>query len=81
MLADVADPSFIFWSSGCEDFTTIVIREDEVVQLDINDKRMADEDGHEHIPIVDELAACRKSTGVFIDLRSGHECPRRKSEA
>jgi hypothetical protein len=57
MFADVAGPSFIFWPVGCGDSTTIVISDDEVVQLDINDKRMADEEGNEHIPIVDELVA------------------------
>jgi hypothetical protein len=31
--------------------------ESEVVQIDINDKAMADEQGNEHIPIVDELVA------------------------
>ena len=57
MFADVTGPSFIFWPVGCGDTTTIVISEEEVVQLDINDKRMADEEGNEHIPIVDELVA------------------------
>ncbi len=57
MFADVTGPSFIFWPVGCGDSTTIVISEDEVVQLDINDKQMADEEGNEHIPIVDELVA------------------------
>ena len=57
MFADVTGPSFIFWPVGCGDTTTIVVSEDEVVQLDINDKRMADAEGNEHIPIVDELVA------------------------
>jgi beta-lactamase superfamily II metal-dependent hydrolase len=57
MFADVTGPSFIFWPVGCGDTTTIVISENEVVQIDINDKQMADEEGNEHIPIVDELVA------------------------
>ena len=57
MFADVSGPSFIFWPVGCGDTTTIVVSETEVVQIDINDKLMADEQGNEHIPIVDELVA------------------------
>ncbi len=57
MFADVTGPSFIFWPVGCGDSTTIVISGDEVIQIDINDKQMADEEGNEHIPIVDELVA------------------------
>lgn len=57
MFADVSGPSFIFWPVGCGDTTTIVVSETEVVQIDINDKLMADEEGNEHIPIVDELVA------------------------
>jgi hypothetical protein len=57
MFADVSGPSFIFWPVGCGDTTTIVVSETEVVQIDINDKPMADEQGNEHIPIVDELVA------------------------
>ncbi|MGZ2452728.1 beta-lactamase superfamily II metal-dependent hydrolase [Rhizobium ruizarguesonis] len=55
MFADVKGPSFIFWPVGTGDTTTIVVSETEVVQIDINDKQMADEEGNEHIPIVDEL--------------------------
>lgn len=57
MFAEVAGPSFIFWPVGCGDTTTIVVSDSEVVQLDINDKLMADDEGNEHIPIVDELVA------------------------
>jgi beta-lactamase superfamily II metal-dependent hydrolase len=57
MFADVSGPSFIFWPVGCGDTTSIVVSDTEVVQIDINDKLMADEDGNEHIPIVDELVA------------------------
>ncbi len=57
MFADVKGPSFIFWPVGTGDTTTIVVSETEVVQVDINDKQMADEEGNEHIPIVDELVA------------------------
>lgn len=57
MFADVSGPSFIFWPVGCGDTTTMVVSETEVVQIDINDKLMADEEGNEHIPIVDELVA------------------------
>ncbi|HEV2899544.1 MAG TPA: hypothetical protein VGX71_17265 [Pseudaminobacter sp.] len=57
MFADVTGPSFIFWPVGCGDSTTIVVSDDEVIQIDINDKLMADEEGNEHIPIVDELVA------------------------
>lgn len=55
MFSNVAGPSFIFWPVGCGDTTTIVVSETEVVQIDINDKLMADDEGNEHIPIVDEL--------------------------
>lgn len=57
MFADVKGPSFIFWPVGTGDTTTIVVSETEVVLVDINDKQMADEEGNEHIPIVDELVA------------------------
>ena len=57
MLADVSGPSFIFWPVGCGDTTTIVISDAEVMQVDINDKVMAEDDDNEHIPIVDELVA------------------------
>jgi len=57
MFANVSGPSFIFWPVGTGDSTTIVVSETEVVQVDINDKQMADEQGNEHIPIVDELLA------------------------
>lgn len=57
MFADVTGPSFIFWPVGCGDTTTVVVSENEIVQIDINDKRMADEESNEHIPIVDELVA------------------------
>lgn len=55
MFAGVSGPSFIFWPVGTGDSTTIVISETEVMQVDLNDKLMADEEGNEHIPIVDEL--------------------------
>lgn len=55
MFAGVSGPSFVFWPVGCGDTTTIVVSNDEVVQIDINDKVMAAEKGNEHIPIVDEL--------------------------
>jgi beta-lactamase superfamily II metal-dependent hydrolase len=57
MFANVTGPSFIFWPVGCGDSTTVVVSADEVIQIDINDKLMADEEGNEHIPIVDELVA------------------------
>ncbi|RYG85733.1 MAG: hypothetical protein EON58_22620, partial [Alphaproteobacteria bacterium] len=57
MFADVAGPSFIFWPVGTGDSTTVVVSEQEVIQIDINDKQMADKEGNEHIPIVDELVA------------------------
>ena len=57
MFAGVTGPSFIFWPVGTGDSTTIVISESEIMQVDLNDKLMADEEGNEHIPIVDELVA------------------------
>jgi hypothetical protein len=57
MLADVKGPSFIFWPVGTGDTTTIVVSKTEVVQIDINDKQLADEEDNEHIPVVDELVA------------------------
>lgn len=57
MFAGVSGPSFIFWPVGTGDSTTIVISETEIMQIDLNDKLMADEEGNEHIPIVDELVA------------------------
>jgi hypothetical protein len=55
MFADVEGPSFIFWPVGCGDSTTIVISNFEVLQVDLNDKVMADDEDNEHIPLVDEL--------------------------
>ncbi|GAB4002141.1 hypothetical protein GCM10028807_60120 [Spirosoma daeguense] len=57
MFGEVTNPSFIFWPVGTGDTTTIVVSETEIIQLDINDKLMADEQGNEHIPIVDELVS------------------------
>lgn len=57
MFSGVIGPSFIFWPVGTGDTTSIVVSATEVVQIDINDKLMADEEGNEHIPIVDELVA------------------------
>ena len=57
MFADVKGPSFIFWPVGCGDSTTVVVSETEVMQIDLNDKVMAEEDDNEHIPLVDELVA------------------------
>ncbi|UGA47756.1 hypothetical protein HU230_0017665 [Bradyrhizobium quebecense] len=57
MFADVKGPSFIFWPVGCGDSTTIVVGETELMQIDLNDKVMAEEDDNEHIPLVDELVA------------------------
>jgi len=57
MFAGVSGPSFIFWPVGTGDSTTILISESEIMQVDLNDKLMADEEGNEHIPIVDELVA------------------------
>jgi beta-lactamase superfamily II metal-dependent hydrolase len=57
MFANVKGPSFIFWPVGCGDSTTVVISETEVMQIDLNDKVMAEDDDNEHIPVVDELVA------------------------
>ena len=57
MFADVKGPSFIFWPVGCGDSTTIVISDTEVMQIDLNDKVMAEDDDNQHIPLVDELVA------------------------
>jgi hypothetical protein len=57
MFADVKGPSFFFWPDSCGDSTTVVVSETEVMQIDLNDKVMAEEDDNEHIPLVDELVA------------------------
>lgn len=57
MFGDVKGPSFIFWPVGNGDSTTIVVSENEILQIDINDRKMASGEGNEHIPIVDELVA------------------------
>lgn len=57
MFANVEGPSFIFWPVGCGDSTSVVISDAEVLQIDLNDKAMADDDDNEHIPLVDELVA------------------------
>ena len=57
MFADVQGPSFIFWPVGNGDSTTVVISNDEVLQIDLNDLVMAEEEDNEHIPLVDELVA------------------------
>jgi hypothetical protein len=57
MFADVKGPSFIFWPVGCGDSTTVVISDDEVLQIDLNDTAIADADDNEKIPLVDELVA------------------------
>jgi hypothetical protein len=57
MFANVKGPSFIFWPVGCGDSTTVVISDDEVLQIDLNDTAIADADDNEKIPLVDELVA------------------------
>lgn len=57
MFADVKGASFIFWPVGNGDSTTVVISDAEVLQIDLNDKVMAEDDDNEHIPLVDELVA------------------------
>ncbi|MBS0533097.1 MAG: hypothetical protein JSR72_03480 [Proteobacteria bacterium] len=57
MFADVEGPSFIFWPVGNGDSTTVVISDQEVLQIDLNDLLMAEEEDNEHIPLVDELVA------------------------
>jgi beta-lactamase superfamily II metal-dependent hydrolase len=57
MFADVKGSSFIFWPVGNGDSTTVVISDAEVLQIDLNDKAMAEDDDNEHIPLVDELVA------------------------
>jgi hypothetical protein len=57
MFADVEGPSFIFWPVGCGDSTTVVISDNEVLQIDLNDTAIAEADDNEKIPLVDELVA------------------------
>ena len=57
MFADLEGPSFIFWPVGNGDSTTVVISDTEVLQIDLNDKVMAEDDDNEHIPLVDDLVA------------------------
>jgi hypothetical protein len=57
MFADVKDPSFIYWPVGCGDSTSVVISDDEVMQIDLNDTAIAEAEDNEKIPLVDELVA------------------------
>ncbi|WP_321912286.1 ComEC/Rec2 family competence protein [Burkholderia cepacia] len=57
MFADVDAPSFIFWPVGCGDSTTVVVSENEVLQIDLNDCALAVEDDNGRIPVVDELVS------------------------
>jgi beta-lactamase superfamily II metal-dependent hydrolase len=57
MFGDVEGPSFIFWPVGCGDSTTVVISDNEVLQIDLNDTAIAEADDNEKIPLVDELVA------------------------
>jgi len=57
MFADVKGPSFIFWPVGCGDSTTVVISNEEVMQIDLNDTAIAEASDNEKIPLVDELVA------------------------
>lgn len=57
MFADVKGPSFIFWPVGCGDSTTVVISDNEVLQIDLNDTAIAEAKDNEKIPLVDELVA------------------------
>src|SRR5579862_7971120 len=75
MFADVTGPSFIFWPVGCGDSTTIIVSESEVVQVDLNDKVMAEDDDNEHIPLVDELVAkLLRSRVAYGHLASRTRC-------
>ena len=58
MFAGVKRPSLMFWPVGNGDSTSVVVSETEVMQIDINDKVMAEDDDNEYIPLVDELAGC-----------------------
>lgn len=57
MFADVKDPSFVFWPVGCGDSTSVVISDEEVMQIDLNDTAIAEAEDNEKIPVVDELVA------------------------
>jgi ribonuclease BN (tRNA processing enzyme) len=47
----------VFWPVGTGDSTTLVIREEHVMQIDPHDMAKADSDSSPERPVVDELAA------------------------
>lgn len=47
----------VFWPVGTGDSTTLVISDDLVMQIDLNDRALADEDDTPEVPVVDELVA------------------------
>jgi hypothetical protein len=46
----------VFWPVGTGDSTTIVVRDDVIVQVDLNDRDKADDDETPEVPVVDLLA-------------------------
>lgn len=48
-------PKFIFWPVGTGDSTTIVIKDDVVLQVDLRDLSKSDDANDDHISLVDKL--------------------------
>jgi beta-lactamase superfamily II metal-dependent hydrolase len=53
----------VFWPVGTGDSTTIVVREDVILQVDLNDRDKADSDDNPEVPVVDLLIAALPERG------------------
>lgn len=55
MSTELPELGAVFWPVGTGDSTTVVVREDVIVQIDLNDRDKADSDDHPEVPVVDLL--------------------------
>ncbi len=55
MTFELPEIGFVFWLVGNGDSTTIVVKKDVVIQLDLHQLKKAEEDGDDHSLIIDEL--------------------------
>ncbi len=49
------EKGFVFWPVGCGDSTTVVVRDDVVLQIDIRHAESAEDDDDPKVPVIDEL--------------------------
>lgn len=55
MDSDLPELGAVFWPVGTGDSTTVVIRDDVILQVDLNDRAKADDEDTPEVPVVDLL--------------------------